>query len=189
MKWVYKNWAKAGGVISIIIILYVLFSEHKLSDFNSLIWIHFALLLIHQFEEYVFPGGFKEFYLENVYRKTWITNYPLNNIGVILINVILGWTAYLTAAIAGEKLVWLTLGLLGVTLLNGILHSVIFVIKGKYNPGFFSALFLFIPFGIYMLSTLQKETVLEKTGSGGFVFIFGTLLIPAFIYLTSKIKI
>ena len=110
MKWVYKNWAKVGGVISIIIILYVLFSEHKLSDFNSLIWIHFALLLIHQFEEYVFPGGFKDFFNKNIWNKNKILRYPLNNKGIILVNVLIAWTAYGMSAFFAEKWIWLAIG-------------------------------------------------------------------------------
>ena len=185
---IYKYWAKLGGLLALSIILTVLFIPNNLSYLNSLLWIHFATLLIHQFEEYVYPGGFKEFFNEKIWNKNRILKNPLNNTGVILVNVILGWSAYTISAVNGDNYIWLALGLTGITILNGIMHTIMFIIHKKYNPGFFSGLFLFIPFGSYLMYILLEETSAEKMTSGLTIFIIGTILIPISIFITNKVK-
>jgi hypothetical protein len=94
-----------------------------------LLWSYFAILLLHKFEEYAYPGRFKDYYNENILDENMITRFPLNDRGIILVNVILGWTAFLLAAILDKNFIWLAIGLLGVTILNGIMHTIMFIIK------------------------------------------------------------
>ncbi|MEN8123274.1 MAG: HXXEE domain-containing protein [Bacteroidota bacterium] len=189
MNWINKNWAKIGGLISIAIVLFVLFSNPKLNEIESLFWIHFAIFLLHQFEEFVYPGKFKEFYNENILNRNRITRFPLNDNGIILVNVIFGWTAYLLSAILGENFIWLTIGLLGVTILNGIMHTIMFIIKRKYNPGFISGLLLFIPFGIFLLLKIMENITSENLIYGMIFFVIGTISVPLSILITNRIKV
>jgi len=183
-----KYWAKTGGLIAISIVLYIFISDLKFTDLKALLWLHFATLLFHQFEEYVYPGGFQEFFNEYIYNKTPIIRSPLNDGGIILVNVVLGWSAYLISAINGEDMLWLAIGLLGVTILNGIMHTLMFVIHKKYNPGFVTGLFIFIPFGSYVLLKLLDVTSSSMLQSGIFIFVIATVLIPLSIFITSKLK-
>jgi hypothetical protein len=145
MKWGNKNWAKIGAIISVGIIGTILFVDLEQTDIERLLWLHFSILLLHQFEEYVYPGGFKDFFNQNVWNKTWITRYPLNDFGILWVNVIIAWTVYLYAAMHSTEALWLTVDLLLITLFNGVLHTTIAIIKKKYNTGLFTGLFLFIP--------------------------------------------
>ncbi len=188
MNWINKNWAKIGGLIAIVII-FVLLLNSSFSEIESLLWVHFATLLLHQFEEYVYPGKFKEFYNENILDKNKITRFPLNDKGIILVNVILGWTAYLLSAILGENFIWLAIGLLGVTILNGIMHTIMFIVKRKYNPGFITGLFLFIPFGTFLILKSIENITPESIIYGMIVFVVGTALIPISILITNRIKV
>ncbi len=188
MNWITKNWAKIGGLIAIVII-FVLLLNSSFSEIESLLWVHFATLLLHQFEEYVYPGKFKEFYNENILDKNKITRFPLNDKGIILVNVILGWTAYLLSAILGENFIWLAIGLLGVTILNGIMHTIMFIVKRKYNPGFITGLFLFIPFGTFLILKSIENITPESIIYGMIVFVVGTALIPISILITNRIKV
>ncbi len=189
MKWFIKHWAKIGGLIVIAIAVYVSNSNFKLTDMESLLWLHFATLLIHQFEEYVYPGGFKDFFQENIYNKNRIIRFPLNDRGIILVNVIIGWTAYFFSAINGEKILWLAVGLLGVTILNGLLHTFMLVVRRKYNPGFVSGLFLLIPFGTFVLLKLLTVLPTNDLISGIIIFAIGTSLIPISIFITNKVNV
>jgi hypothetical protein len=189
MKWVTKYWANIGGVIAVVIVFSVFYAGSKFKEMNTLLWLHFAMLLMHQFEEYVYPGGFKEFFQGNIYNKNWILRFPLNDQGIVLVNVVLGWTAYLVSAVKGEKMIWLAIGLLGVTVLNGLMHTLMFVIRRKYNPGFITGIIFFIPFGTYLLLQLVPEVSTYDLVSGILVFVFGTLLIPLSIYITNVLDI
>lgn len=191
MNWINKNWANIGGILATGIILIILFDESSFLDFQSLLWLHFAFLLLHQFEEYSFPGKFKEFYNTNIWNKNPITKFRLNNKGILLVNVILAWTFYLIAAIMGGKTIFLTIGLVGISILNGLMHTIMFFKLRKYNPGLITGLLLFIPFGIFLLSKInQLEMAEQKSWIIGFaVFIIGTALIPLSIMLTNKINV
>ncbi len=191
MNWINKNWANIGGIIAIGIILKILITQNFFLDFQSLLWLHFTALLLHQFEEYSFPGKFKEFYNTNLLNKNPITKFRLNNKGILLVNVILAWTFYLIAAIMGEKMIFLTIGLAGVTILNGLMHTIMFIKLKKYNPGLITGLLLFIPFGVILLSKInQLEMAEQKSWIIGFaVFLIGTALIPLSIRLTNKITV
>lgn len=186
MNLIYKYWSILGGVIGFAIIISILLNGKQVFSIQSLTWLHLAILLLHQFEEYSIPGKFKEFYNTNIWNKNPITRFEMNNKGVLIVNVILAWTAYLIAAIYGEKLIWLTIGISGVTILNGIMHTLMFFLLKKYNPGLITGLLIFIPFGIFLLTRILGNIEQKHWIMGLIVFIFGTILIPLTIKLTNK---
>lgn len=49
------------------------------------------------------------------FNSTPISRSRLNDTGVILVNVIFAWTAYLISALFNVQMLWLALGLAGVT--------------------------------------------------------------------------
>jgi hypothetical protein len=187
MTWIYRNWAQIGGLAACGIILFVLISGMELTDMGVLLWLHFAGLLLHQFEEYVYPGGFKDFYNRDIRNINALAKSTLNDRGIILVNILFGWTAYLLSAISGVKMLWLAIGLSGITISNGMLHTVMFLRKRRYIPGMVSGLFLFIPFGIYVLLKAISVGTAEDLISGMVVFVIGTVSIPVSIYITYKI--
>ena len=174
--------------MAIVILLKVTLSNDPITSVDSLLWLHFVTLLIHQFEEYVYPGGFKTFFQENIYNKNPIIRFPLNDRGIILVNVVLGWTAYLVSAIYGMEKLWLAIGLLGVTILNGFMHTLMFVLKRKYNPGFYSGLFLMIPFGIFVLFKIQASISISQGKHGLIIFLIAVALIPISIFVTNQFQ-
>jgi hypothetical protein len=116
MNWINKNWAKLGGFMAIVIMAYTLVSYALITHIESLLWIHVAVLQLHQFEEYVYPGTFKTFYNEHIFGKNSITRFPLNDNGIIIVNVVLAWPAHISSALFGEKQLWLAMGLLCITI-------------------------------------------------------------------------
>jgi hypothetical protein len=189
MKFLVENWSKIGGIIAVGIILVILFTGLKVTDIKFLLWIHFVLLLLHQVEEYSYPGGFENFYNQHIWNKNPIMKFPLNQYGILLVNVVLGWTAYLVSAFFNLQLLWLAVGLLLISILNGLAHTIMFVMKRRYNPGFFTGLFLFVPFGLYVLLKLSGMLTMGQWGLGILTFIVGTASIPLSIFLTYKIKV
>jgi hypothetical protein len=186
MIWINKYWSTFGGIMAIGIIIIVLLTNNGVVDIQSLLWIHLAILLLHQFEEYSFPGKFKDFYNANILNKNRITKFPLNDNGILMVNLVLGWTFYLIAAIFGEKTIWLTIGLLGVTTFNGLMHTIMFFKLKKYNPGFITGLFIFIPFGLYLFPSLKGFVEVKDWILGVIIFVIGTALIPISIRLTNN---
>lgn len=186
MNFINKYWATFGGIFATGILITAFYFDKEIQHVETLIWIHLAILLLHQFEEYSFPGKFKDFYNANIFNKNPITRFPLNERGVLIVNIVLAWTMYMIASIVGIKMIYLTFGLIGITILNGIMHTVMFVKLKKYNPGLITGVFGFIPFGIYFFSRLEEYITKGNLFLGFMIFIIGTILIPISIYLTGK---
>lgn len=184
---IYKNWAKAGGAIALFILVRVFLLQNQGgSHLHILCWLNLAFLMLHQFEEYVFPGGFKDFFNKNIYGKNPIIRNELNDKGAFYINVTLAWSTYLIAALSADPLFLAVLA--SVNLTNGFLHSILAIVHKKYNPGFATGFFLFIPFSVYIFSLLVKENVVSGNDWIGIAAttIIGSLSIPFILYLTGK---
>ena len=154
-------------------------------DWNLIFWIHFILLLVHQFEEYIYPGGFRSFFNRHIYEKSPFTKRKLTRTGAVIINIFIAWPAYIISAIYGTELLWLALGLCFVTLTNGLLHTILFLKLRKYNPGFVSGLLLFIPFGAYVLIQLFRTTELDILYAT-IILIVAVIAVPSLIFITSE---
>ena len=68
------------------------------------------------------------------------------------------------------------------------MHTLMFVIKRKYNPGFVSGLFLLIPFGTYVLIKLMNDLSSKNIITGLVISAIGFALIPLSIFVTNKIN-
>jgi len=144
--------------------------------------------MLHQFEEYVLPGGFQEFFNTNIYNPNGFIRFKINNTSVFHVNVTLGWTAYLFGAFTGNNPPLFLTILLVITLINGIVHTIAFVVLRKYNPGFITGLLLFIPFSVYSITKFANERIITKVSWFSIIIfaITGTLLIPLILYLSKK---
>ncbi len=189
MKTIMKYWAVIGGLIGLFIVMRICWMWDSQTRIENLLWIHVALLMFHQFEEYVYPGGFKDFYNTQIFQKTRITSAQLSDEGILLANIVVGWTAYIMAAILNISAPAFAVGLLLITIGNGILHTALAIARRKYNPGFITALFAFIPFGIYVIY-LMSEYMVDGDWIGAIaILFFGSALIPLGIYITSSLKL
>lgn len=187
MALIHTYWAHLGGAIALAILLTAALNTEQWTGLELLLWLHVALLLLHQCEEYVYPGGFQEFYNTNVWGKSPLTSQPLTGNGVLFVNVVLGWTAYTVAALVGAKVLWFAVGLFFVTLLNGVMHTVMAVLLRQYNPGFFTGLFAFLPFGVFALGYVRESLVFHEWLLAGGVGLLSAAAIPTAIRITSAL--
>ncbi len=157
-----------------------------------LIWMQTPIYWAHEFEEYICPGGFLQFFNRNplgsvkedypMTRGAFWINIPLVYILLPLSGIVahffgIGWglwTAYFSA-------------------LNALAHVGMFFIFGcKYNPGLVASVLLNIPFGIYTVWHFLSHH-LVSTGVNVASIIFGiiaqaSMMIYGFGVLVPKIK-
>lgn len=188
MTWLSKHWATFGGIIAICIVIWLVSNFQELVEIETLLWLHFIILLLHQFEEYKFPGGFKKFFNQNIWKQNKIVSFPLTDFGILMVNIGFAWTAYFVSAFLNIKLLWLAVGLLLISIFNGILHTIIAIIQKKYNPGLFTGVFLFIPYGLYVIFRIKPYLTDQDWSIGLLTFFLGTALIPFGIFITSQIQ-
>jgi len=141
-------------------------------------------LLIHQFEEYVFPGGAPLVINQGTWNeKENYRRYPGNTQSGMIVNT----SAYLfyIAAIVFPQYIWLGLGTMFFSLFQFIGHGIQMnkTIGTWYNPGLASVIILFIPISVYYIVFINDHR-LATVGDwvwGAFTFVAGfvvTTILP-----------
>ena len=110
-----------------------------------------VIYLIHQIEEHLWPGGFRQFTNAHVF-KSGNDNWPVDIGGVALINIGYVWLPLALAIAWPSPLRWLGLGWAGLTLVNGVSHIATSLRLHCYNPGLVTSIVLFLPFTIWLFA-------------------------------------
>lgn len=193
MKWLYENWMKATPFLAfytfILAFLYVRDVNYPL----YLIWLQGIIYWVHEFEEYIFPGGFLEFFNKKPLGSTQ-AEYPLTKVGSFWINIPLVYVAMpLSAALAHFAGVEWGLWTAYFSFLNAFAHVAMFFIFGrKYNPGLVISVLLNIPVAIYMswyfwannLVSLQANIISIIVA----IIAQASMMIYGFAFLVPKMK-
>lgn len=159
MNLLRKHWFDLGGLLAIITAVYVLDSYHKMTTQQLILWLSSVSLFIHQLEEYRYPGYFPGMVNSAMYNSNQPDRYPLNTQTSLIVNVVMGWLAYLLAALFGSRLEWLGIATVLISLGNFFAHTIMFNIKGRtwYNPGMLTGIVLFLPIAIWYYSTIISD--------------------------------
>jgi Protein of unknown function with HXXEE motif len=128
----------------------VLFRTDPLSE--RALWIGLLVIyMLHQIEEHLWPGGFRQFANARVF-KSGKDDWPVGVGGVALVNTAFVWLPVGLAVLLPSPLRWLGLFWVGLTLINGLTHIVTTIRLRSYNPGLVTSIVLFLPFTIFVLA-------------------------------------
>ena len=118
-------------------------------------------LLLHQVEEYGWPGRFPGILNRCFFRSDRPDRYPLNPRSAFWINVGVAWGSYGLAALAGEAALWLGIATLTVSLGNVGFHCVILNRRARtwYPLGVGTSVVLFLPLTALFFGTLGAGEV------------------------------
>lgn len=128
-----QNWAKIAPVLAVITAI-LLFALFKPADALFWCFLNIPLYLLHQTEEHLWPGGFKDYVNRTVFSLP-PGEETLTDSNVFWINIILVWLAF--AAFGLLALVDLGFGLMIIvfSILNCITHVTDMVRRRRWNPG------------------------------------------------------
>jgi Protein of unknown function with HXXEE motif len=148
-----KNWYYVGGGLFIVVGVILLALWARMPVPQRLLLMSFMALLVHQFEEYAWPGGFPA-----VMNIAWRPNgdkpdrYPLNRQAALFVNVVFAYPYYIVP-IVFPKLIWMGLGQVVFGMAQFVIHGIVINKKMRsiYNPGLFAVVFLHFPIGIYYI--------------------------------------
>jgi hypothetical protein len=191
MEFIVKHWAKAGGVIALLILGYIyLIAGTRLPLVEKFSMLSLAFLMLHQFEEYVYPGGFQDYFNTRIYNPFGFFKNRISDKAVIWVNVVLGWGIYSIVVLFFRENLMVVMTFVTVLLINGILHFVVSFNTRYYNPGVVTGAVLFIPLAIYSsikLIEAQVVTLMQLLLVLPYAAVF-SLLIPVTIYLCKDKK-
>ncbi len=123
------------------------------------------ILVSHQSEEWVRPGGFLPFCNERLLGSSEPT-WPLSERLGFHVNVTLGWGSAVAAALLwrrsaapGAFVLWLEAG-------NALMHGAMALRERRYNPGLASASLLMAPHAVAGARALRRSGRLSRRGAG-----------------------
>lgn len=155
----YKHWPKAGFIAALFLLLLLfLNSKVPIGSFEWLYWFSLPLYMIHQFEEYVYPGGFKE-ELNKILIRGEKSREILTDRMVLIINVGFIWILTPVLIVLGTISIIFPVILMTIVAFNGFIHIISSIRFRRYNPGLLVSVIGNIPLGLYVLIGLGLNAI------------------------------
>lgn len=157
-----RYWAAIGGLIFVVLAFVVGIFGNSIPDLQRLMILLFMALLFHQFEEYIFPGGFPAAANIGLFgEKEDISKYPLNELSATIVNTFCAYTMYIVGIFCFHWL-WLDIFLAYFTIAQVFMHCIKLnhSLRSWYSPGCLSALFVMVPVGAYTLWNIATNYAL-----------------------------
>jgi hypothetical protein len=157
------NWFKVGALLALVIAGVLALSHRRLSRPRLYSALNLAALMVHQFEEYGFPGYFPGMMNGGIFKSDKPDRYPLNTDSAMIVNAALGYPLYVVPVLFPK---WRSVGLAAVLFgfAQAVFHTIIPSLRAnaRYGPGFLSAFFLHVPIGIDYLRSVGSERPIER---------------------------
>jgi len=158
MKFLRRHWYNIGGIVAIFTGAFLAFAWNDLSVVQRLLLLNFIAMLIHQFEEYAFPGG--EPAIMNMVLQPSDTpdRYPLNQHSAMVTNLLYSY-AFCLIPVFFPNVIWLGLAPMLAAIGQLIVHGVAgnLKLKSLYNPGLGAIVFIHMPVTIYYIYYIQSR--------------------------------
>lgn len=146
-----RYWYYIGGVVFVLLAFIMgLWGARALDYVQVLLIFSWMGMLVHQFEEYAWPGGFPLISNMIVFNEIERSDrYILNQRQCFVSNVFLCYLCYLVP-ILFPQLIWLAAAQIFQGLWQIPAHGIVLNmrLKSVYNPGLFAAVFLQLPVAI-----------------------------------------
>ena len=170
-KWLKKEWAKVGVILSIFLSVFLFVFVRKFDFVVFILLFQTPLYMLHQTEEYIFPGEFGKFFNTKIFNLE-TEDKPVDENFIFYVNVILIWIVLpvfgLLSTIDYQYGLWIPY----FSFFAGIAH-VALALKAKklYNPGMIVSLFINIPVGLWSILHLINAGVLKNFFLNPHIFI------------------
>ena len=162
LKFLRRHWSNIGLFSAVVAGVYLIFSWNELVLLQKLLLLNFIAVLVHQFEEYSWPGGFPAVANMVLMRSAKPDRYPLNQNSSMVANLIFAYGFYLLPVFF-PNVIWLGLAPILIGSFMQFIGHVIYVnikLRSFYSPGVVATVFGHIPIGvIYIHHILANNMV------------------------------
>jgi len=161
-RWLKKEWAKVGVILSIFLFVFLFVFVRKDDFVVFVLLLQTPLYMLHQTEEYIFPGGFGKFFNTRIFNLE-TEDRPVDENFIFYVNVILIWiilpTFGLLSTINYSFGIWIPY----FTFFAGVAHVALALkARQRYNPGLLVSLLVNIPVGLWSLLYLLGQGIIEN---------------------------
>ncbi len=196
MKFWRRYWYLIGGILFVILAFVMgLWGHDHLPRLQIILIYSWMAMLMHQVEEYGFPGGMPSITNMAAFREKDVPErYPFNQQQCFICNVFLCYAFYILA-ICFPNVIWFGASQVLCVLVQLAAHLLLinYSMKDFYNPGLASTIFLQVPVAIWYIRTVLV-TVPEKASQiwigipGAFIAMIICFIGPVFIMKNKKNK-
>jgi len=170
-SWLKDNWAQTGLVLAFYLTLFLLVFVRPTNLPVFLILLQTPLYMLHEAEEYIFPGGFGRFFNRDIF-KVQEENGPLGRDFIFFVNIILIWVLLPLFGLLSTVSLSLGLWIPYFTVFAGVSHIALGIKARKiYNPGLIVSLFLNIPVGTAVVLYFGRTGLLPNVFWNAHLFI------------------
>ena len=160
--WLKKEWVKVGLILSIYLFVMLIVFVRKYDFVVFILLLQTPLYMIHQTEEYIFPGGFGKFFNTKIFNLL-TEDKPLDDNFIFYVNVILIWIALPAFGLLSTLNYSFGLWLPYFSFFAGVAHIALAIKARKlYNPGLLVSLFINIPVGLWSVLYLIEQGQIEN---------------------------
>ena len=160
-RWLKIEWAKVGFILSLFLFVFLFVFVRKTDFVVFILLLQTPLYMLHQTEEYIFPGGFGKFFNTKIFKLD-TEEGPVDQNFIFFVNVILIWIVLpffgLLSTIDYLYGLWIPY----FSFFAGIAH-VLLALRAKkiYNPGLIVSLLVNIPVGLWSILYLINTGILK----------------------------
>ena len=186
MKWYCRHWYEVGLFPAGIALVFLLIMWGDMQVLQRISLINFIGIMLHQFEEYGFPGGAPTF--GNKYIRGGTDRYPLNQFSAMLVNVVIAYICYLLPVFF-PRVIWLGLApILFGCVFQVMLHLVVFLVQFNhfYNSGLAAVLCIHVPCGVMYIRYAVSQGLLTS-GTWAYALIYLIVMIVFTVLFSQKI--
>lgn len=160
LAWLDRNWPFAGTVVAVFLAVLLPLLVGVWPTALVLLYLLLLVYQVHQVEEH-YGDRFRRFLNQHLAGGA----DALTPRATMWINVVVVWALYLVVILLAG-FVDIGFGLIAVytTLLNAVAHIAVGIVLRRYNPGLWTAILLFVPFGIWALVVVAHASGLGVAG-------------------------
>jgi hypothetical protein len=159
--WFKENWQKTGVIVSIFLTIYLVVIVLPKSTVLFALLMSTPLYMLHEIDEYIFPGGFAQFMNKNIYKMDPETGL-VDSTAIFWINMVVWFFFPLASLNAISKsdltqAAWIPYFFI----FQAVIHLILGIVgKRFFNPGMVSAWLVHVPWGIWTIWLLIQAGVI-----------------------------
>jgi hypothetical protein len=161
LRFFMRRWHDVGLISAAVAASYLAVAWNDLSFLQRVLILNFIVVLLHQFEEYSWPGGFPAVANLIFMKIEPFSRYfkPLNQLSSAVANVTFAYVFYLVPVFFPD-VIWLGLSTVIVGAVLQVLgHGVLvnYAVRSPYSPGVATAVFGWLPLGVVYVNYVQEH--------------------------------
>jgi hypothetical protein len=161
-SWLVENWSRMSLPFAVLMLCSLPMFSTAGNGSLILLYTLLPVYMIHQYEEHA-HGRFVEFFNSTMGRGYGV----LTRASAFWINILEVWLAFLVSFYLAK---YVALGIAFVpiylTVINGFTHVVASIALRRYNPGLYTSLLLFLPWGFFLLIYFNAITLFSLFFNG-----------------------